>query len=150
MQKINYNITNLKVAQLMIMSEVFNELVDRKITLKGKTLYGINKNKEKLQSAIFGLHMQREEIFRAHSDISEDGKQFLVREDERAKVNEEIHALAATEVPVDLHRMAISNLDEYELDLDLYNKMLYSGLFYDDVDTTEEKETSSEPELLLG
>lgn len=150
MEKTNYNLTNLTNAQLIVLSELCNELRQRTdIKLNGKIMYALTKNEAKNAELFMRLHFQRAGIFAKHGDRTEEAG-FVIREEEREECNKEIQEFAAGINAIELHKVPVSMLDQYELDLDLYSRLTYTGMFQDDVDTSTAKNISSEPELLLG
>lgn len=149
MKKIDYNLTNLTNAQLIVMHEVLSEVRQRNIAMKGKVLYAMQKNETKLQHLFMQLQFRRAEIFKAHGDIDPETNEFKVRDEEREELNQEIQAFANEINAVEVHKAPISLLNDSNIEPELYGKLTYTGMFEDDMDDSV-KNNAPEPELLLG
>lgn len=152
MKKVDYNLTNLTNAQLIVMHEVFGEVRQRNIPMKGKVLYAIQRNEKKLHHLFMQLQFRRQEIFRTHADIDSETSEFKIREDEREQLEQEIQAFANEINAVSVYKAPMSLLNDADIEPELYGKLTYTGMFEDDMDDTVvgTQESSPEPELLLG
>lgn len=119
-------------AQIIVMDDVFNEIRNEGLKFKGKALYAFTKNISGLRGLTMQIQSQRADIFRKHGEVDAETNEFKIKPEEQPQFEQEIQEFANEIHMVDLHQIPIWQMDEYNLSMDLYERMIYANFFTDD------------------
>lgn len=126
------NKVTMTTAQIIVMDDIFATITAEKIKLKGKVLYAFAKNHSRFRELVFSLQQQRAAIFRKHGEVDQETQGFVIKPENQEAFEAEIQEFAQEVHVIDMHQVPIVLMNEYELDMGLYEKMIYANFFTED------------------